>query len=66
MSFLSKINKKVKVTAGAAVEVMIAPNVWETVVEQPSANINSKCIKEELKQLQKEYPDKKFRITKTK
>ncbi len=58
-------NFKFKVLAkGAAIEVMTAPNVWQTTVEMPHANPNSTCIKEELKQLQKEHPDKKFRIVK--
>ena len=45
---------------------MIKPNVWQTVVELPDADTNSTSIKEELKQLQKEHPDKKFRIAKKK
>jgi len=61
MSFL----KKVKVLAkGAAIEVMIAPNVWKKVDEQPHASVNSTDIQDALKKLQKEHPDKKFRVVK--
>jgi len=60
-------NSKFEVLAkGAVIDVMIKPNVWQTVVELPDADTNSTSIKEELKQLQKEHPDKKFRIAKKK
>lgn len=61
MSFLKKVEILAK---GAAIEVMVAPNVWKTVDEQPSSNINSVGIREDLKKLQKEHPDKQFRIVK--